>query len=151
MILLFSDCSSTREPTYLYQSSMLFKNILMRMWQVDSFGIQYLLLVHQSSFLREIWVSSLGWRLSKLSQVTIQNQYTLPLISTLLEHLSGANYFTNLDIWGDNNLVWIHQGDEWKTTLHTWYGHFCINLYLFISQMVPRFFNKLPTITLTAS
>ena len=59
-----------------------------------------------------------------LNKVTIQNRYALPLISSLLERLSGAKYFTKLDLRGAYNLVRIRPRDEWKTTFRTRYGHF---------------------------
>ena len=48
----------------------------------------------------------------------------LPLILNLLERLSGAKYFTKLDLRGTYNLVRVRPGDEWKTDFHTRYGHF---------------------------
>jgi hypothetical protein len=59
-----------------------------------------------------------------LNKITIRNRYALPLISTLLERLSGAKYFTMLDLRGAYNLVRIRPGDEWKTAFQTRYGHF---------------------------
>jgi hypothetical protein len=47
-----------------------------------------------------------------LNKVTIRNWYALPLISNLLECLSGAKYFTKLDLRGVYNLVRIRLGDE---------------------------------------
>ena len=38
------------------------------------------------------------------------NKYALPLISSLLERLSGAKYFTKLDLRGAYNLVRIRPG-----------------------------------------
>jgi len=38
--------------------------------------------------------------------------------------LSKAKYFTTLDIRGSNNLVWMAEGEEWKTAFRTWYGLF---------------------------
>jgi hypothetical protein len=58
------------------------------------------------------------------NKVTVRNRYALPLIPTLLERLSGAKYFTNLDLRGAYNLVRIRPGDEWKTAFRTRYGHF---------------------------
>ena len=40
-----------------------------------------------------------------LNKVTIRNRYALPLISTLLERISGAKYFTKIDLQGACNLV----------------------------------------------
>jgi transposase InsO family protein len=59
-----------------------------------------------------------------LNKVTVRNRYALPLIPTLLERLSGAKYFTKLDLRGAYNLVRIRPGDEWKTAFRTRYGHF---------------------------
>ena len=47
-----------------------------------------------------------------LNKVTVRNRYALPLISTLLERLSGAKYFTKLDLRGAYNLVRIRPRDE---------------------------------------
>ena len=59
-----------------------------------------------------------------LNKITIRNRYALPLIPTLLERLSGAKYFTKIDLRGAYNLVRIRPGDEWKTAFRTRYGHF---------------------------
>lgn len=46
--------------------------------------------------------------------MTIKNRYPLPLISEVIDKLSGAKYFTKFDVqWGYNN-VCIKEGDEWK-------------------------------------
>ncbi len=59
-----------------------------------------------------------------LNKVTIRNKYALPLISTLLERISGAKYFTKIDLRGAYKLVGIRPGDEWKIAFRTRYGHF---------------------------
>ena len=59
-----------------------------------------------------------------LNKVTIRNRYALPLISSLLEQISGAKFFTKIDLRGAYNLVRIRPGDEWKTAFRTRYGHF---------------------------
>jgi hypothetical protein len=46
------------------------------------------------------------------------------LISSLLERISGAKFFSKIDLRGAYNLVRIHPGDEWKTAFRTRYGHF---------------------------
>jgi len=49
-----------------------------------------------------------------LNNITIKNQYPIPLISELVNQLRGEKYFTKLDVqWGYNN-VHIKEGDEWK-------------------------------------
>src|SRR5258708_3663606 len=60
----------------------------------------------------------------KLNEIMVKNSYPLPLISDVLTHLHGAEFFTILDLhWGFNN-VWIKEGDEWKATFWTNQGLF---------------------------
>ena len=47
-----------------------------------------------------------------LNKVTIRNRYALPLISSLLERINGARFFTKIDLRGAYNLVRIRPGDE---------------------------------------
>ena len=55
----------------------------------------------------------------KLNKITIKNSYPLPLVSDVLTHLHGAEFFTVLDLhWGFNN-VQIKEGNEWKATFRT--------------------------------
>lgn len=60
----------------------------------------------------------------KLNEMTIKNRYPLPLISEIMDKLSGAKYFTKFDIrWGYNN-VRIKDDDVWKAAFKTKYGLF---------------------------
>ena len=57
-----------------------------------------------------------------LNEHTVKNAYPLPLISTLIDKLKGAKYFSKMDIrWGYNNIR-IKEGDEWKATFTTPFG-----------------------------
>jgi transposase InsO family protein len=59
-----------------------------------------------------------------LNAITRKNTYPLPLIDDLIHRLSGAKYFTKLDVrWGYNN-VRIKDGDEWKAAFRTNRGLF---------------------------
>jgi hypothetical protein len=59
-----------------------------------------------------------------LNAVTRKNRYPLPLIDDLIHRLSGAKYFTKLDVrWGYNNIR-IKEGDEWKAAFRTNRGLF---------------------------
>jgi hypothetical protein len=59
-----------------------------------------------------------------LNAITRKNKYPLPLIDDLIHRLSGARYFTKLDVrWGFNN-VRIKEGDEWKAAFRTNRGLF---------------------------
>jgi len=59
-----------------------------------------------------------------LNKVTIKNRYPLPLISEILDRVSGAKWFTSLDIKNAYYRIRIREGDEWKTAFRTRYGHF---------------------------
>ena len=60
----------------------------------------------------------------RLSLLTKKNWYPLPLIGETLNWLFGAKIYTKLDIWVAYNRVQMKEGDEWKTTFQTWYGHY---------------------------
>ena len=60
----------------------------------------------------------------RLNLLTKKNWYPLPLIGEALDWLSGAKIYTKLDIWVAYNQVWMKEGDEWKTTFQTRYGHY---------------------------
>ena len=56
--------------------------------------------------------------------MTIKNRYPLPLISELIDQLTGAKYFSKMDIrWGYNNIR-IKEGDKWKAAFRTNRGLF---------------------------
>ena len=60
----------------------------------------------------------------RLNKIMIKNSYPLPLVSDVLTHLHGAEFFTILDLrWGFNN-VRIKEGDEWKAAFQTNQGLF---------------------------
>ncbi len=60
----------------------------------------------------------------KLNDITIKNRYPLPNISELQDRLSGARWFTKIDLKGAYNLIRMKKGEEWKTAFRTRYGHF---------------------------
>jgi len=66
-----------------------------------------------------------------LNKVTIKNRYPLPLISGLLDQLGQAKIHTKINLRGAYNLVHIKEGDKWKTTFRTRYGHFEYNVMPF--------------------
>ncbi|KAL0147882.1 hypothetical protein M9458_056803 [Cirrhinus mrigala] len=59
-----------------------------------------------------------------LNQITIKNRHPLPLTNTALDALSGAHFFSKLDLRSAYNLVRIREGDEWKTAFITPTGHY---------------------------
>ena len=68
-----------------------------------------------------------------------KNAYPLPLITTLIDKLKGAKYFSKMDMrWGYNNIR-IKEGDEWKATFTTPFSLY-EPLVMFFGQC-----NSLPT------
>ena len=52
-----------------------------------------------------------------LNNITIKNEYPLPLISSAFESLQGATIFSILDLRNAYHLVRVKGGDEWKWLL----------------------------------
>ena len=46
------------------------------------------------------------------------------MINKALDRLVGVKVYTKLNIRSAYNLIWIKEGDEWKTVFRTCYGHF---------------------------
>ena len=59
-----------------------------------------------------------------LNNLTIKNQYPLPLVGESLDRLGRARRFTQLDLTNAYHRMRIRKGDEWKTAFRTRYGHF---------------------------
>ena len=59
-----------------------------------------------------------------LNKVTKKDRYPLPLIMDLLDAPWKARIYTKIDLQHVYHLVWIAEGDEWKTAFHTRYGSF---------------------------
>ena len=66
----------------------------------------------------------LGVDYCQLNKLTIANKYPLPLMTELRDRVAGAMIFTKLDHKDGYHLLWIMEGDEWKTALRTLYGHY---------------------------
>ncbi|KAF7134041.1 hypothetical protein CNMCM5793_005621 [Aspergillus hiratsukae] len=50
-----------------------------------------------------------------LNEITVKNRYPLPLMSELMDRLSGAKIYTQLDLRDAYHRIRIQKGDEWKT------------------------------------
>ena len=59
-----------------------------------------------------------------LNAITIKNRYPLPLITEIMDRVSGANYFSKIDLKDAYYRLRIKAGDEWKTAFRTRYGHY---------------------------
>jgi hypothetical protein len=45
-------------------------------------------------------------------------------VSSAIEQLRSAWFFTKLDLWSAYNLICIREGDEWKTSFSMMSGHY---------------------------
>lgn len=59
-----------------------------------------------------------------LNEVTIKNNYPLPLLSETPDRFARAKRFTKIDIRNAYHRIRIREGDEWKTAFRTRYGQF---------------------------
>ena len=79
----------------------------------------------------------------KLNSWTIPDHYPLPLISELIHHISGKQWFTKFDVrWGYNN-VCIKEGDEWKAAFKTSDGLFQPTIMFFSLTNSPATFQTM--------
>jgi Reverse transcriptase (RNA-dependent DNA polymerase) len=59
-----------------------------------------------------------------LNAITIKNRYPLPLIDNLLDQLTGARYFSKMDLQSAYNLVRMDSQSQDLTAFRTRFGHF---------------------------
>jgi len=57
-----------------------------------------------------------------LTAITIKDNYSLPLMTTLMKQVGTSQVFSKLDLKLGLYLLYIAKGDEWKTAFKTCYG-----------------------------
>lgn len=78
-----------------------------------------------------------------LNDITIKNNYLLPLIDPLFEPQCPAKLFTKLDIQNAYHLVHIQKVDEWKMAFNSPLGHFEFQVMPFGLSNTPAVFQAM--------
>jgi len=76
-----------------------------------------------------------------LNEWTVKNNYSLILISDIVENISTKKVFTKLNLWWDYNNIWIKKGDKLKTAFTMLKGLFeptVINIIL-VNKLINYF------------
>jgi len=77
-----------------------------------------------------------------LNAITIKGKYPLLLMTTLMEQVGTSQVFSELHLKLGFNLLWIVEGDKWKTAFKTRYGLYEYTVMPFALTNAPSVFQR---------
>lgn len=79
----------------------------------------------------------------QLNAITVKGKYPVPIIEELLDELSGASYFTTLDLQAGFHQIRMKEGEEYKIAFQTHFGQFEFRVMSFGLTGAPGTFRAL--------
>lgn len=78
-----------------------------------------------------------------VNKITIKCRYLMPRMDDIMDHLSGARYFSKIDLKSSYWKIRIRDGDQWKTAFKTSDGFYEWMVMPFIISNAPATFSRL--------